>query len=577
MIQSKLSEQNQIITLLLKDLQKKSGDWLWETDENGIITSISDKLCRILTKQPDELIGLHCFQVLTDTFANVEKLIEDKQHAEMANQMKSQFLANVSHEIRTPLNAMFGFFQLLSQTNISDTQNNYLRKLEEASNNLLYIINDILDFSKIEQGKIALEEADFDLRKVISDSVSLFKPSSVMKGVSMTLLIDDTIPEYVSGDSIRLSQILNNLLSNAVKFTQQGSITISARKTSENDTSYTVEWIVKDTGIGMDDDTINRLFQPFMQADSSTTRIYGGTGLGLAIAYNLVNMMGGTLSVESQPKQGSSFYVNLDLKKCRNKPLTAYTPQPKQTAILEKAIKILLVEDNSLNTMFITTALKSLNVSYETATNGEIAANMATSNSYDMILMDCQMPIMDGYTATSLIRKRDRRVPIVALTANLSQEDKEKCLLCGMDDYISKPVYLEELKHKILKYTAYPKGYPENKTDTPTIYERSVILLANELNFSSKEARELLDAFVFTIPAFIEKLDWASNNTDYHQMSILAHQMKGVSCNLRLPELQEICSRLETAAKEKNGTVKNEVMLLKTVLKDFLVAKEATI
>lgn len=565
---------------------------LQKLNEKLAVSVINDSLAKMNESKQAELIKknlnvlqssrqgqmhFNYLEVLSDISVQIEKIIKDKHQAMVINQMKSQFVANVSHEIRTPLNAMMGFLQLLLQTELSAEQQDYISKLRNASQNLLHIINDILDFSKIEKGKIDIEAIPFNLKKTLKDSVSLFESLAEQKGIFLKLLIDEEVPDSVIGDPIRINQVINNILSNAVKFTNQGSIEIMLRLQDQDDISSSILLTISDTGIGMSTETISRLFQPFMQADSSTTKKYGGSGLGLAITHNLVKMMNGTIDVTSREGKGSQFRIKLVLQKSD---IDSLCDQNENNRIPEhdflipgKQLNVLVVEDNNLNLMFLITALEKLHMVCDTASNGELAVKKAAENCYDLILMDCQLPVMDGYTASEKIRNLttpNGRVPIIALTANATPEDKSRCLQAGMNDYLAKPINLNDLCQKIVK-AADPVS--ESHLNAAR-YDRAVDSLIREMHFTAREARRIINEFYLMIPDYLQNMELAYRKQDRIEIATLAHQLKGITCNLRLRELQTASTRLETAAKEEAAEINQDYDKLMIILLEYFNEKK---
>ena len=382
--------------------------------------------------------------------SNVQ-LAEAKVSADAANIAKSNFLANMSHEIRTPMHAVIGMTNLALATELNDKQKDYIDKAHHSAENLLGILNDILDFSKIEANKLELEAIDFQLNTVVDNMTTSIKLMAEEKGIQLSVCIDPDVPKYLNGDSLRLSQILINLGNNAVKFSNQGD-TISFNVTLQEETELDarLQFNVQDTGIGITPEQQERLFQPFSQADNSTTREYGGTGLGLVISQKIAQMMDGEIQVESEQDVGSTFTFTVHLKKQQgNLSQVDSSAQNKSTSDETKArlhgAKILLVDDNEINQEYIRELLEMIGITAEVAFNGQEALDLLANQDFDGILMDCQMPVMDGYEATRQIREQEKfkDLPVIAITANAMKGDREKVLAAGMNDHIPKPFKID--------------------------------------------------------------------------------------------------------------------------------------
>ena len=380
--------------------------------------------------------------------------------AEEALRYKSVFLANMSHEIRTPINGIIGMSEFLDSTTLDSKQAEYVHIIQSSAQSLLNLINDILDFSKLEAGKIELENLDFDLHDHVKVTLKSVNFMADEKGLKLRLIIEKDVPHSVNGDPTRLRQVLLNLISNALKFTEKGSITIHVSAENDSGDGHHIKFEVIDTGIGISQEGINRLFKSFSQVDASTTRNFGGTGLGLVISKSLSEMMGGKIGVQSTLGKGSTFWFTIRVQSS-NHDLVAKPGRAGMSpdTVEMPALKILLAEDNFVNQKVAGIHLEKLGHTVEIATNGLAAFEAYKNNDYHLIFMDIQMPEADGFESTRLIRrweamqKNKQRIPIIAMTANALKGDKEKCIGAGMDDYISKPFTAKALKETLRKYT----------------------------------------------------------------------------------------------------------------------------
>lgn len=500
-------------------------------------------------KQKDGLDGL-----ILDC-RDISQRKKDAEELLRAQKAKELFLANISHEIRTPINGIAGMADLLSQNPSAEDQTLYLKAIKTAAENLKVIINDILDLASIESGKLKFEKINFNLDKTIRSLVDTFRLQSQEKGIKLQYHKDSTIPSVYIGDPVRLNQILINLISNALKFTHQGSINVTVNLDKIINKEYFLKFEIKDTGIGIPKSKLKTIFESFSQADASVTRKYGGTGLGLTIVRQLVQMQHGSIKVVSEENHGSVFTVIIPYKQgISDEQSTGGKTGLTKSLQLQNA-SILLVEDNDINRLYAGSILKMWGCPFDTAENGEVAIEKLKNTHFDLILMDIQMPVMDGFEATKVIRQwtnEKGKVPIVALTANATQRDIDKCITLGMNDCLTKPFTQEDLLKILNKYLSNKFHVVESvgRTSSNHHVDRIDFSYLEKVSGNNKEfIREIADAFIKSIPNSIQELENNVENENWVELARVAHKIKPSITLLGVHNLKDKIIKLEEEAK----------------------------
>ena len=469
-------------------------------------------------------------------FAEMATIIaeEEKSKAENAVKAKQQFLSNMSHEIRTPMNAIIGFTKVVLKTDLSAKQKEYLTAIKMSGDALIVLINDILDLAKVDAGKMTFEQTPFKMALSISAMLHLFETKIQEKNLELVKEYDNKIPEILVGDPVRLRQIILNLVSNAVKFTTKGKITVSIRLQSEDEDKATIEFAVTDTGIGIPENKMDKIFENFQQASSGTARLYGGTGLGLSIVKQLIETQGGIISVKSIINEGTTFSFILSFPKTKDELESETELAELDTEI--KNIKVLVVEDMALNQLLMKTLLDDFGFERDIASNGKIAIEKLQSKSYDIILMDLQMPEMNGFEATDYIRnKLNSNIPIIALTADVTTVDFAKCKAFGMNDYIAKPIDERLLYSKILDLVKKPipiataiKYYEDNVNGNGQGKKVRCIdmdSLIHRTKSNPKLMMEIISLYLEQTPPLISAMKQSLHDKDWHSLYTSVHKM----------------------------------------------------
>ncbi len=530
----------------------------------------------------EEIIGaVITFQDITERRDLEIAVSEARDTALEIAKEKANFLANMSHEIRTPLNGIIGISEFLGETNLSVEQQDYVGTLKISSKLLLDIVNDILDFSKIEAGKLELEESDFDLREIVAETIKLFIPEAYKRKINLEFDIQEDIDNELHTDAGRLRQILNNLIGNAIKFTENGKVSLIV---SKKDVGI-LHFEVIDTGIGIERRKQNKIFEPFSQADISTTRQFGGTGLGLAISKQLVEMMGGKIGVESEIGMGSKFWFTIKLKENLNAAGKLSADIDLVTSVFPSDphdLKVLVVDDNQINQEVALGRLQQLGIFAEVVNNGKEAVEICEKNEFDLILMDCRMPIMDGFQSTALLRRLKapfKQPKIIAMTASVTADERARCLASGMDDYLTKPMTIDALeqtlnKHFSLQITPRRLDVEANFIQHPLaqIIDEKTLKSFIEIEERGEKdfTAEMLSLYLKHTETQLSELNTAFSNQDIEIVKNKVHSLRGSSGNIGLNQLFQDFINLEEVV-ENNWL--EAAVILKEITDKFAILK----
>ncbi len=496
---------------------------------------------------------------LHESEKQLRKAVEVAKAANNSSQSKSAFLANMSHEIRTPMTAILGYADLLLEPNSSQSdKQDSLQVIRRNARHLLQLINDILDVSKIEAGKMTVERINCDVQSLIREVLAMMRPKAIEKNLELRVVFDGAVPKTIKSDALRVKQILANLMGNAVKFTQKGVVTVRVGLQRNGDRSLMI-FDVADTGVGLTDEQLKRLFQPFSQADESTTRRFGGTGLGLTISRRLATMLGGDVTASSTHLVGSTFRATvetgpldgIELLSDLTEAKLQVTEGPSNLLTRDSKLtgRVLLAEDGPDNQVLISIYLKATGLQVSLAENGKVAVKMAKAENFDVILMDMQMPELDGYGATSTLRARGFKTPIIALTAHAMTGDREKCINAGCTDYLSKPVDRDHLVQLLQKYL--PAGNAQATQPAPPAAPAASAAAPAALEEEMPTTMEgAIALFVAKLPERVNQLSSLLQQRNLDELKRAVHQLKGAGGGYGFPKITEAAATAERKAKE---------------------------
>ena len=572
---------NEITNITAKIYEKRRVDMVnlsKQSAEMGQKARFYDISLLILLILSGSIVGYHILRQFKRQRLLIQELDVAQKKALVAAQTKENFLANMSHEIRTPLSGILGFTNLLQKRPLDETSKEFVSSIQRSGENLMAIINDILDLSKIEAGMMRITKGIFSINGLVNSVETFFVERAKEKGLTISSKIDTLIPDTLNGDATRLTQILVNLIGNAIKFTHQGNINIEIYNKQQTESEVVIGFKVSDTGIGIDKEKLIEVFERFNQGEDSTTRNYGGTGLGLSIVKSLIELQNGDIEVISEQGKGTTFHFYIP-----------YTIAKEQLSVVPKVdtdyfkdktntpLKVLIVDDNAINQSLMKHLLSQWNIDFETANNGLEAVEFLKNNDCDLVLMDIQMPQMDGYVATQTIREELKlNTPIIAMTAHALAGERERCMSRGMNEYISKPIKEEELFKLISNF-----GLKENeKTETNaeeivSNYEFIDITYLKSISNGDKDfERTVTQQFLDKVPTHLQELKLAYDNKDFKLLKLRAHDLKSsVAIMGLLPLLEEKLDILELTTEENSASQLVLEEVKDVLLKSFFEAK----
>ena len=494
---------------------------------------------------------------------DLEELQKEKDIAVLSDKMKEQFLSNISYEIRTPMNGIMGMTHLLDNTRLNSEQKEFVQAIKTSADHLMSMINDIIDFSNINSGKIEFSKSEFSLREVVKSVLQPMKFKADEKQLKLTVAIDFNILDQLNGDAVKLNQILNNLLGNAIKFTSKGKVHLDIKQIDSGKDNCRIQFKISDTGIGIPENQLNRIFESFEQVKMSDKRRAQGTGLGLAIVKQLVELQGGIINVQSKTGQGSVFTFELGFEKVIQKTSSTDKTSNKEENKLSH-LSILVAEDNKVNQLLIKNMLRKFGITkVETAENGKDVLRKVEQQSYDLVLMDIQMPLMDGFEATRLIRQRlpesKKNIPIIAISADASEEEKTRAFQSGMNDYVIKPYTPEELFNAIVKFATPTPIVSDEELAITMQKKRSLpginIDALEKFTEGDKELTiQVMEIFLRQVPEAIQKIEKSIGSKDWKEVFNQAHKIKSSLSVFGLNELREIAFQIESNARDESNT-----------------------